>query len=206
MLYVYPFLVGLFASIVGTALPGLLNATIVKIAANEGRKKAYIFTSGVLLVIFFQTYLAVNFARLIDKSEVASEIIQEIGLTIFTILTLYFLIFARRPKKVKIKKEKSGKRRFFYGMFLATINMFPIPYYVFVSITADQYMDFEFRNPFTSLISLGVTLGSGFVFLMYLNYFKNKSMEESFILKNINFIIGSITGFISIFTAFKIFN
>ena len=84
--------------------------------------------------------------------------------------------------------------------------MFPIPYYVFVSITADQYMDFEFRNPFTSLISLGVTLGSGFVFLMYLNYFNNKSMEESFILKNINFIIGSITGVISVFTAFKIFN
>lgn len=206
MLYVYPFLIGLFASIIGTVLPGLLNATIVKIAAKEGRKKAYVFTSGVLLIIFFQTYLAVNFARLIDRSEFVSEIIREIGLVIFSVLTVYFLFFAKKPKKLKLKKEKSAKRRFFYGMFLASINMFPIPYYVFVSISADQYFDFELRNPFTSLISLGVTLGSALVFFMYMNYFKNKSIEDNFILKNINYIIGVITGFISIFTAIRIFN
>lgn len=206
MIYVYTFLVGLFASVIGTILPGLLNGTIVKIAANEGRKKAYVFTSGVLLIIFFQTYLAVNFARLIDRSDFVAEIIREVGLGVFTILTFYFLIFAKKPKQIKVKKEKSGKRRFFYGMFLAAINMFPIPYYVFVSITADQYIDFEFRNPFTSLISLGVSLGSAFVFLMYMSYFKNKSLEDNFILKNINYFIGSITGLISVFTAFKIFS
>jgi len=205
MIYVYIFLVGLFASIVGTILPGLLNGNIVKIAAKEGRKKAYVFTSGVLLIIFFQTYLAVNFARLIDRSDFVAAIIREVGLGIFTILTFYFLIFAKKPKEMKVKKEKSGKRRFFYGMFLATINMFPIPYYVFVSITADQYLDFELRNPFTSLISLGVVFGSAFVFMLYLNYFKNKSLEENFILKNINYFIGSITGIIAVFTAIKIF-
>lgn len=206
MLYVYPFLVGLFASIIGTLLPGLLNGTIVKIAAKEGRKKAYIFTSGALLIIFFQTYLAVNFARLIDKSKFVTEVIQEVGLFIFSILTIYFLVFARKPKKVKISKENSSKKRFLYGMFLATINLFPIPYYVFVSISADQYINFEFRNPFTSLISLGVVFGSLFVFTLYLNYFKNKSIEDNFVLKNINYFIGIITGIISVFTAFKIFN
>ncbi|WP_177762729.1 amino acid permease [Flavobacterium sp. I3-2] len=205
MIYVYTFLVGLFASIVGTILPGLLNGNIVKIAAKEGRKKAYIFTSGVLVVIFFQTYLAINFARLIDRSDFVAEIIHEVGLAIFAILTIYFLFFAKRPKEIKVKKEKSAKRRFFYGMFLAAINMFPIPYYVFVSITADQYLDFELRNPFTSLISLGVVFGSAFVFMLYLNYFKNKSLEENYILKNINYFIGGITGIIAIFTAIKIF-
>lgn len=206
MLYVYPFLVGFFASIIGTILPGLLNGTIVKIASKEGLKKAYMFTLGALLVIFFQTYLAVYFARLIDRSEVVTEVIREIGLVVFTILTLYFLVFARKPKKRKIKNDKSSKKRFFYGMFLATINLFPIPYYVFVSITADQYIDFEFKNPFTSLISLGVVCGSALVFMLYVSYFKNKSIEDNFVLKNINYFIGGITGIISVFTAFKIFN
>lgn len=206
MLYVYPFLVGVCASIIGTILPGLLNGTIVKIAANEGRKKAYMFTAGVLLVIFFQTYLAVNFARLIENSKFISEIIQEVGLIIFSILTIYFLFLAKKPKKVEVKKSNSSRKRFFYGMFLASINLFPIPFYVFVSITAGQYINFEFRNPYTSLISLGVVLGSSFVFMLYLNYFKNKSIDDNFVLKNINYFIGSITGVISVFTAFKILN
>lgn len=205
MHYLYPFLIGLFASVVGTLLPGLLNATIVKIAADEGRKNALNFTAGTLVVIFFQAYLAINFARLIDRSVFISEIIQEVGLVIFTILTFYFLVLAKKPKKIKMEKVPSKKLRFFYGMFLALLNMFPIPYYVFVSITAANYMEIEFRNPYTSIISLGVTLGSGFVFLMYMKFFKNKSLEENFILKNINNIIGIITGSIALFTVFKIF-
>lgn len=206
MVYVYPFLIGLMASILGTLLPGLLNGTVVKIAANEGRKNAYYFALGVLLIVFFQTYLAVYFARLIDRSEFASEIIQEIGLAVFSILTLYFLFFAKRPKNLEIKKDKSKHKRFFYGMFLAFINMFPIPYYVFISISADQYIEFEFKNPFTSLISFGVVCGTALIFMLYLKLFKNKSIENSFVLKNINYFIGSITGIISAFTAFKIFN
>lgn len=204
MHYLYPFFIGLFASIVGTLLPGLLNATVVKIAADEGRRNAIVFTSGTLLIIFFQAYLAINFARLIDQSVLISEAIQEIGLVVFTILTIYFLFFAQKPKKIKMEKVPSKKTRFFYGMFLATINMFPIPYYVFVSITASNYMEIEFRNPYTTIISFGVALGSGFVFLMYMKFFKNKSLDDNFILKNINKIIGVITGIIAVFTIFKI--
>ena len=87
-----PFSIGISAAIAGTLLPGILNATTVQIATKEGKKKAYQFMAGALLIIFLQAYLAIFFAKIIDKSPFISNIIQEIGLAIFTGLTIFFFI------------------------------------------------------------------------------------------------------------------
>ncbi len=200
------FIFGFVAAVIGVSLPGLLNMTAVKISKNEDKKSAYSYVLGALTVIFIQTYIAIFCAKLIESNPFISNALQEIGFVIFLGLTIYFLIFAKkREKKKEQSPEKNTKNqnRFFYGAFLAILNVFPVPYYVFLSITIATYQFPVFENPFTSLFCLGVVLGSALMFYLYITFFK-KSSEDAFILRNINYCIGSITGAIALITLYKL--
>ncbi len=203
----YTFIIGITASVIGTLLPGLLNATVVKIAVDEGKKQAVFFTLGCLVIIFLQVYLAIFFAKIIDKNPFVNEIIHEIGLVIFTILTFYFF-FKKTKKKSKVTPEipiHNKRKKFAQGMMMATINVFPIPYYVFVSITAASYSLFLFHPFYNLILTIGVVMGTYSVFEFYIRIFRKKDIENNFVLKNMNYIIGSITGIIAIITLFKLF-
>ncbi|UYW01286.1 hypothetical protein K5I29_12680 [Flavobacterium agricola] len=205
MQVIIPFIIGIIAATAGTLLPGLLNATVVGIASDEGKKNAQSFIAGCLSVIFLQTYLAIFFAKIIDGNANISNIIQEVGLGIFIVLTIFFLI---KNKKTKLKKVdlKTTKKtnRFYYGMLLALINVFPIPYYVFISITASNSDLFIFKPSNNIALSTGVIVGTYLVFRFYIRIFKNKSVENNLLLKNINLIIAAITGFIALMTLYKL--
>ncbi len=202
-------LYGFLAAVIGVSLPGLLNMTAVKIAHTQGRKDAISYVSGALMVIFIQTYIAIFFAKLIESSPFITEILHEIGLAIFGLLTIFFFFFA----KPMIKKEnedlhpeddKRQKHPFLYGILLALINVFSIPYYVFLSVTLATY-DFPiFEWLYTSIFSLGVVIGSALMFYVYVKIFKKVAHKSNFITSNINYIIGTITGIICIITVFKL--
>lgn len=199
-------LLGFFAATLGVSLPGLLNMTAVKIAKEDGGKQAFLYVCGALAVIFVQTYIAIFFAKLIDSSPAITEALHEIGLVIFGLLTIYFLFFAKKKEKKKKQSPSKLKSPFLYGGLLAAINVFPIPYYVFLSVTLSSYNYPIFEMIYTSFFSLGVVLGSGLMFYIYVSFFKKPSREDAFILKNINYVIGSITGIISLITIYKLFS
>ncbi|WCM40914.1 LysE family transporter [Flavobacterium sp. CBA20B-1] len=205
MNYFFPFFTGLGASILGTLLPGILNATVVKISKKEGMKHAYSFIAGTLIVIALQTYLAVFFAKIIDRSAFITNMLREIGFVIFLILTIYF--FATKPKK-KLKSEvtiKGKSKRFSQGILLALINVFPIFYYVFITITAINNNFYSINYISNILLTIGVLLGTLLSFTFYIKLFKNTVVEESFVLKNINKILGCITGIITVINLCKLF-
>jgi hypothetical protein len=132
-------------------------------------------------------------------------ILQEIGLFFFLALTAYFFWISRKPKRPKEElKIRSNSNRFFLGMLLSGLNLFPIPYYVFVSITLSTYNYFFFDNGFIYPFVLGVVLGSFFVFYLYIIFFKKEGKTSTFIIANANTIIGSITGVISLITILKL--
>lgn len=205
---VLPILLGLAISAVGVSLPGLINMTAAKISLNDGRGRAMIFASGATAIVFIQTYVAVSFAKFINSHPYIINILQEIGLGIFIVLTMYFLFFC---KKVPIKKEaqdvvvvNSRTSRFFLGALLSALNFFPVPYYVFVSITLSTYGYFSFSNFFILLFVSGVTAGSFFIFYLYIIFFKKIQCKTDFLVKNINYIIGTITGLVAIVTLIRI--
>lgn len=202
--YLTLLLFGFLAAVVGVLLPGLLNMTAVKIAKERGGKESVYYTSGALTVIFIQTYIAVFFAKLIDSSPAITEILHEIGLVVFGVLTVYFWGFAKKwDGKKKSKPQKKGNS-FMYGALLASINVFPIPYYVFLSVTLASYGYAIFKGTATVLFSLGVVLGSVLMFYLYVYFFKKTSEENTFLVKNINYIIGTITGVICMITIYKL--
>ncbi|RAR72516.1 LysE family translocator [Flavobacterium aciduliphilum] len=202
---IIPLLFGFVFSFIGVIPPGLINITAAKVSMTDGKKRAFMFVLGALLVIFFQTYISVIFAHYINSHKEIDLILREIGLLIFVVLTIYFLKFAKPPqlqdKKIDVKSKRS---RFFMGMFISAINVFPIPYYVLISLTLASNNSFIFTTiPIYSFV-IGVVLGSFTVFYFYVMFFNKIGEKATFVLKNINTILGIITGIIAFFTCINV--
>jgi threonine/homoserine/homoserine lactone efflux protein len=185
--------------------PGLINMTAAKVSAVDGRSEAISFASGATVIVLFQTYVALLFAKFIFNRQDIINILQEIGVVLFLGLSIYFFWSARKPKKEKQElKMHSKASRFFLGMLLSFLNLFPIPYYVFVSVTLSAYGYFFFNSFFIYSFVLGVVLGSFTIFYLYILFFKKQENKSSFLIDNGNYIIGSITGLVSIITFLKL--
>ncbi|PXY41655.1 lysine transporter LysE [Flavobacterium cheongpyeongense] len=208
MVFLTPLFSGFIAAVIGIIPPGLLNMTAAKINLKEGKKNALWFVIGAVLVIFFQVSIAVLFARVIDNRPDVITLLREIGFVIFSVLTIYFLFIAKEPKskkKSKIKKS-SKKSRFFLGMLLSGLNFFPIPYYVLVSVTLASYHLFVFENNIIFTFVTGSVLGSFAALYSYIAFFGKIEQKTDYLMRNMNTIIGTITGLVAVVTLFNILN
>jgi len=101
-------------------------------------------------------------------------------------------------------RVKGKSNRFFLGMLLSTLNLLPIPFYVFASMTlaASGYFSFD-KIPVAEFV-IGVMIGSFTVFYIYIVAFKKIENKTEFLMRNINTIIGSVTTFMAVLTLFKL--
>lgn len=207
MTFALPLFLGFITSAIAITPPGLINMTAAKVSIVEGRTRAFVFSGGATTIILIQTFLAVIFAKFIDKNPSVVIWLREVGLVIFTGLTAYFFL---TPKKIKPEKDniklKSKKSRFFLGMLLSALNMFPIPFYVFVSVTMASYGYFSFDKSFVYNFVAGSGIGAFFAFYCYIAFFTKLESKTEFLLVNMNYIIGSITGIVSIITLVNVIN
>lgn len=205
MNYITPLFFGFISAIVAIIPPGLINMTAAKVNHKEGKRNALWFVLGAILVICFQVYFAVLFAKIINHRPDLVALLREIGVGIFAALTIYFLLIAKQPKgKSKKLKNKSKTKRFFLGMLLSALNFFPIPYYVFISISLASYKLFSFETTSIFIFVNGVVIGSFLVFYFYISFFNRIENKRDYLMKNMNTIIGSITGLIAIITLINI--
>jgi threonine/homoserine/homoserine lactone efflux protein len=207
MTFALPLFLGFLTSAIGITPPGLINMTAAKVSIEEGRTRAIVFATGAVVIILVQTFLAVVFAKFIDQNPSVVLLLREVGLLIFTGLTVYFFVTSKKMKPEKNKiKLKSKKSRFFLGILLSALNFFPIPFYVFVSVTLASYNYFSFEKDFVYSFVAGSGLGAFFAFYCYIAFFKKLERKTEFLLANMNYIIGSITGIVSILTLANIIN
>ena len=200
-----PLFLGFFTAFIGIIPPGLINMTAAKVNLKEGKNNALWFVLGALIIIVFQAFFAILFAKIINRRPDLVTLLREVGLGIFVMLTIYFLFLAKKPKdKTRNLKKNSISNRFFLGILLSAINFFPIPYYVFVSISLATIKLFAFDMASILIFVTGVVLGSFSVFYSYITFFNSIENKTEYILKNINTIIGTITGLISIITFLNI--
>lgn len=202
---ILPIFFGFVSAFIGIIPPGLINMTAAKVNHKEGKRNALWFVLGAILIICIQAFFAVLFAKIINHRQDLVTLLREIGFGIFSTLTIYFLWLAKKPKdKTKKFKKNSKTNRFFLGMLLSALNLFPIPYYVFISITLASYKLFSFDTTSILIFVNGVLLGSFLVLYFYISFFNRIEDKRDFIIKNMNTIIGSITGLISIITLLNI--
>ncbi|MFH4963485.1 LysE family transporter [Gaetbulibacter sp. M235] len=199
------FFLGLFVALIGVVPPGLLNMTAAKISLKEGHVRGIMFSIGVCIIVFVQTYLASIFAKYLSNHAEVIDILQRVAFVIFVLITVYYLFVAKQQLNPHIEPQiRSKHSRFFQGMFLSSINVFPIPYQAYMTITLASIGWLEFDM--TSIISYvaGAGMGTFVMLYMYIFFFdkiKNKSITSQ---KSMNYLIGGITGIISIITLINI--
>lgn len=199
------FFLGLIIALVGVIPPGLLNMTAAKVSLKEGYKRGIAFSIGVSLIVFLQTYLAAMFARYLSNHQEVVEILQRVALIIFILITIYYLLLAKADSKPNIEEHtKSSHSRFFQGMFLSAINVFPIPYQAYMTITIATFGWFNFEKISIITYVTGASMGT-FVMLYIYIFFFDKIKDRPFTSqKNMNYSIGAITGIVAAVTLVNI--
>ena len=193
-------------ALIGVIPPGLLNMTAARISLKEGPGRGITFSSGVCLVVFIQTYIAAIFARYLSNRPDIVEILQRVAFVIFVLITIYFLVIARNQKEANVEEEDimSKRSRFFHGMLLSALNVFPIPYQAYMTITLASFgwMNFEKTNIVTYVT--GAAMGTFVMLYFYIFFFdkiKDKKLTSQ---KSMNYSIGIITGIVALITLINI--
>ena len=192
-------------ALVGVIPPGLLNMTAAKISLKEGHVRGVMFSIGVCIIVFFQTYIAAMFARYLINHQDVVQVLQRVAFVIFVLITVYYLLIAKATSKTEVEPESRSKHsRLFHGMFLSSINVFPLPYQAYMTVTLASFGWLEFNRAIIISYVFGAVTGTFVMLYMYIFFFdkiKNKNLTSQ---KNMNYFIGSITGIIAFVTLINI--
>ncbi|NOY48296.1 MAG: LysE family transporter [Chlorobi bacterium] len=199
------FFLGLIIAFVGVIPPGLLNIAAAKISLKEGYSRGIMFSIGVCIIVLVQTYVAAIFARYLSNHPDIIDILQRVALVIFVLITIYYLVFAKKQTKSEaVENIKSKHSRLFFGMFLSSLNVFPIPYQAYMTITLASFGWLTFDITSIAAYVAGSAMGTFVMLYVYIFFFdkiKNKRFTSQ---KNMNYIIGTITGIIAIVTLINV--
>lgn len=199
------FFLGLMIALLGVIPPGLLNMTAAKISLKDGHTRGIMFSAGACVTVFAQTYIAAIFARYLSNHKEVIEILQRVAFVVFVLITIYYLFIAKSAPKHDVEpKIMSKQSRFFHGMFLSALNMFPIPFQAYMTVTLASIGWLAFDK--TSIITYvsGATMGTFVMLYMYIFFFEKVKGKTFTSQKSMNYIIGGITGIISIVTLINI--
>ena len=200
------FILGFLTSFVAATPPGLLNLTSLKISLEKGRRKSYHFAFGVTIIIFIQTYFSLIFINYIHNKPFIGTSFQFIGVILFSLLSAYFFYKGiKEGKRQKIKKTKI-KNTFTLGLLLASLNLLAIPYYCSIgsALKTNGLMDFTQKNIIIFMIGSGI--GTFVLLSIYNNSAKLIQKKMGLVSRNINVILGGITGIIALITLIQLIN
>ena len=190
---------------IGVIPPGLLNMTAAKIGLKEGYNRGIIFSVGVCIVVFLQTYIAAMFARYLSNHQDVVEILQRVAFVIFVLITIYFLFIAKTSNKPDFENHaKSVHSRFFQGMFLSAINLLPIPYQAYMTITIASFGWFTFEKLNIITYVTGAAMGTFVMLYMYIFFFDRIKDKQFTGQKSMNKMIGAVSGVVALITLINI--
>lgn len=199
------FFLGFFIALIGVIPPGLLNMTAAKISLKEGHVRGIMFSSGASLVVIFQTAIAAFFASYLSNHPDVIEILQRVAFIIFVLITIYFLKFANKRPEPSIDTERRSKHsRFLQGILLSGINLFPIPYHAYMTLTVASFGWMDFTSVSIASYVAGATCGTFAMLYMYIFFFDHIKSQKLTSQKNMNLLIGSLTGTIALITFINI--
>ena len=199
------FFLGLIIAFVGVIPPGLLNMTAAKISLKEGSNRGILFSIRVCVIVCLQTYLAAIFAKYLSNHPAVIEILQRVAFVIFVLITIYYLLLARKQPKPNVEANiRSKHSRFFQGVLLSALNVFPIPYQAYMTLTIASFGWLTFETYSIIAYVAGAASGTFVMLYIYIFFFDKIKNEKLTSQKNMNYVIGSITGIIAIFTLINI--
>ena len=197
----FVFLLGLFVAFVGVIPPGLLNMTAAKISLKEGYTRGFMFSLGACVIVGLQTYLAAVFAKYLSQHLNVIEILKRVAFVIFALISIYFFILAKREVAVQeVDTSKSKKSRFFQGILMSSLNVFPIPYqaYTVTALVTLKWMYLD--NLSIGAYVAGAVSGTFVAFYIYILFFEKIKNSKISSQKRMNQIIAFITAVVAVVT------
>ena len=199
------FLLGLSFAFVGVIPPGMLNMTAAKISLKEGHVRGFVFSIGVCVVVGIQTYLALIFAKYLNQHPDVVDVLKRVALVLFILISIYFFLLAKSdasPQEVDASKSK--KSRFFQGILMSALNVFPIPYQAYIVTTLLSYQLLSLDNLSLGSYIAGATSGTFIALYIYILFFDKIKNSKITSPKRMNYSIGVITAIVSITTLINI--
>ena len=201
------FLFGLLFAFVGVIPPGLLNMTAAKISLKEGHVRGFVYSIGVCVVVGVQTYLATIFAKYLNQHPDVIDILKRVALVLFILISIYFFLLAKsNSSPQKVDTFKSKKSRFFQGVLMSALNVFPIPYQAYIVTTLMSYNWLSLDRLAIGSYVAGAISGTFVALYIYILFFDKIKNSKFTAPKRMNYCIGIITALISIFTLINIIN
>ena len=176
-------------------------ATIRISSLKEGYPRGFIFSLGACVIVGFQTYLAAIFAKYLNQHLEIVEILKRVALVVFVLVSIYFFFLAKRDANAKeIDALESKKSRFFQGIFMSALNMFPIPYQAYI-ITTLVTIKWIFLDNLSIVAYVAGTVSGTFVgFYIYILFFEKIKNSKISSQKYMSLAIASITALVAIIT------
>jgi len=134
MNFITPLFLGFITAFIGIIPPGLINMTAAKVNLKEGKKNALWFVIGAVVIIFFQVFLAILFAKIINRRPDLVTLLREVGLGIFATLTVYFLWLAKNQKTKPKNLKKTAKPIDFFWEYYFRGLIFSLFLIMFLSV------------------------------------------------------------------------
>ena len=201
------FLLGLLLAFVGVIPPGLLNMTAAKISLKEGHVRGFVYSIGVCVVVGVQTYLATIFAKYLNQHPDVIDILKRVALVLFILISIYFFLLAKsNSSPQKVDTFKSKKSRFFQGILMSALNVFPIPYQAYIVTTLMSYNWLSLDRLAIGSYVAGAISGTFVALYIYILFFDKIKNSKFTAPKRMNYAIGIITSLISLSTLINIIN
>ena len=197
--------IALIVALVGVIPPGLLNMTAAKISIRDGHTRGLVFSVGVCVIVILQTLIALVFARYLSNHPGVVDVMQRVAFVLFVLITVYYLVIAKKTDKPNVESNvKSKKSRFFQGLLLSALNVFPIPYHAYMAITFVTFKWIKLDPLGITTYVAGAAMGTFVMLYIYVFFFEKIKSKKIKSQKGMNFTIGIITGIISIITLINI--
>ena len=202
MIYVSHLFFGFIMAFGGLLAPGMLNMTAVRTSIEKGKKAGIVFSAGAASIVFVQASIALIFANYLNRHPEIIEKLKIAGVLVFFILAIFFFLQARKKFKAEGKNRKGNL--FFIGMFMSSINMLAIPFYLGLSTYLSAKEQIILEQPYISFFVVGAVLGAFMLFVTYVGLANTIVKKVLFIAKNINYILSVLFLILALLTLIKI--
>lgn len=155
-------------SFIGSLPFGMINMMVAHVAIQKGLKHAVWAAAGAALVELFQVFVALKFTWLFQENARLEQIFQIAAAVVFFAAGIYFFFFAK-SKAAVVENAEAGRRRneFFKGMFVSSLNLMVIPYWIFYGTLLSTNDLLVKDNPHVIIFSIGTMFGTFSLLLCY---------------------------------------
>lgn len=179
--------------------------TVAKTCVDDGKKAGLYVAIGASIVVLFQALVAVLLAKYIFDNPFVRNILLRTGLVIFLLLSIFFYVKARRDPHIETHSKTPANRSIFKGMFIALLNVFPIPYFVAVGAAINVGGDLSYDWSLIVTFILAASLGTFTTLYFYvLSFIKIENKSEMFS-KYSNYFMAALMFLLVIITIIRIF-